>query len=387
MDIASNAQSGNSADFGLYEFQGGITQVLFLRLDGTLASRYFHFNEGLLDSYGHAAFDLIGVVDCTVSGNAGGSGDWSFDGAANHLVLLGNSFDNGGGGSHVVRILAGYKIVMSNNDVAGVGALGTHMLKQHAKEWAVAGAFNPGGVGTYTEHLVISNNSFDQDTAGANTNKQPIGLGVQDATVDERTRYVIFEGNWVKNALQGAQILMVWCSNITIRNNLIDATTNTGTGPELITVENRGSHPDPDKVWLYNNTVFSSRSMTEVFPIVMYAGTNIVARNNIAWCDAATSADMLFGTITASANSSDAQVNGTSPNFASATPSVAADFQLASNSYGVTAGAESVPVFDDFFWNVRNLGNMDIGFHAYTTGSLPESGGSTPLGSMLGGLG
>lgn len=64
-------------------------------------------------------------------------------------------------------------------------------IKLHAGPWATAGVANPGGVGTFTERVVIADNKII-----GGINPWTISLGPQAEAQDERVRDIIVERNW-----------------------------------------------------------------------------------------------------------------------------------------------------------------------------------------------
>lgn len=170
----------------------------------------------------------------------------------------------------------------------------------------------------------------------------------------------------------------------TIRNNLwIMSSADNEVGCINIQQWDAGASV-PDDIDIYNESIYSSSAQVINF-VVNNDGTNVTVRNCLAWEPNSTGAPtMTSGTVTASNNSSNAQIIADTPNSfvgsngdGTGTFTSRNHFKLLAGSYAVAGGSELPLVLDDYFGNIRNIANMDIGFHAFTQGSLP--GGEAPL--------
>ena len=371
MDIEFDGN--NLTGIGIIE-DGSVDQITLLRLNTHNLSWAYGFNDSILDFYQFNGpglgiqhlFDQIAVVDSTTSTI---KNVYSFYGAASRLMLMGNNFDNGAtaGGSHVIRITCTDKFALNNNTVTGA-KVADHNLKLHAMIWNQDSVCNPGAVGTFSQNIHIADNKF---IGGVEDWSQAIGP--EDSTVDERVRQVIVERNWFTGAAANQSLLKIWAKEVTVRNNLFNATGMT-TAHEAMHVEQRGpGQMVPTLVNVYNNTFFSSVADNDFAGVTIdNVATFVVVRNNLGYAPADTQHILTQGTggggvgtgqVVKTNNSSNGQVGnpGTNPNFTSATPSVPADFVIQTTSYAKNAGF-SVPVFSDFFGNPRPQGTIDIGF-------------------------
>jgi chitodextrinase len=361
MDLQIDGASRSTT--GIYE-DGGVDQVTLLRLDIHHLRWAIGFNDGILDYYnsngkpGHHVFDQIAVADCTTRNILG---VYSYYGAAKHFALLGNDFNNNGTGSHVVRITYTDTAAISNNTVTGASTT-EHNLKLQAMAWTQASVDNPGGVGTYSQSIVISDNKF----VGSGEQWSE-AIGPEDNAVDERVRQLIFERNWFTGSANNVTMLQIWSKETTIRNNLFDATGMGSHEPLYVTRRGGSGQMTPTDVWVYNNTFYSSDASNDFTAINLDSVvTNVTIKNNLAYAPNDSSHAFKAGNgasgVVATNNSTNAQVGSTSPGFASATPSVPADFKLNAGSYAINAGA-TVPVFSDFFLTTRpQNGLFEMGF-------------------------
>ena len=182
---------------------GGFNQFLALRLNIHDIWRGVAAGPSILDWWnnyghpGHTIFDQWAVVDSTMNAIPGCNSpgnyncDWRVYLAAKHSTVQGNYLDNQDtGGSHVLRSEYTGKGVFSNNTLARAGDFQL-AIKLHAGAWATAGVANPGGVGTYSEQVVIADNKII-----GGINPWTISLGPQDEAQDERVRDIIVERNW-----------------------------------------------------------------------------------------------------------------------------------------------------------------------------------------------
>lgn len=341
---------------------------------------------------------------------------WMIFASARRLAILGNTLGNTASttpmGSHTVRSSYTGKGVISNNTIARPGATGSGNLglKLHAPAWCDAGSLagslaNPAGscltfdttpraslpnyysynpantnlhpkwsaaeTDGYTEHVVVSDNKF----IGGGGPYQ-ITVGPQNINNDERVRDVIIERNWFTTASSNTQVpIVVEAREITVRNNICDLTGSLGA--QCVDVSpaahsgttNLSPEPRPNNIRIYNNTAYRAdvaNGSSFQFVRIDAAATNVTVKNNLIYATGVTSSwtphVITFspsGTTTIpglieSNNSTLEQMKNTPPGWASATPSVPADFNLTAGSYANAIGAGTiVPVWSDFFRTAR----------------------------------
>jgi hypothetical protein len=184
-----------------------------------------------------------------------------------------------------------------------------------------------------------------------------VTVGPENAQSNEKVRDLIVERNWFAPHPSQGVALMLWAQDVTVRNNIFNLT---GTGGRTgMVVERRGVEPPPANVHVYNNTFYSSSS-GGFFPIQFTEGAGMVAMNNLGYAPLATSRDMVSGSATVAANTSDAGIL-LPPGFVVLTPVAPLDFVLGALSPALNAGAP-VPVFSDFSRLDRPQGGaIDLG--------------------------
>lgn len=367
MDFEIDGSSVFSSDVSGVGASGGFNQFLALRLYIHDIWRGVAAGTSILDwwnnygSPGHTIFDQWAVVDSTITALPGCNSpgnyncDWRILLDAARVNIQGNSLDNQDtGGSHVIR--SGYvgKGVIANNTLARAGDFQL-AIKLHAGPWATAGVANPGGVGTYTEQVVIADNKII-----GGINPWTISLGPQDEAQDERVRDIIVERNWFTAGSASQLHMHINSSETTIRNNICDLTG--GAYHTCVSVSRWGITPAPANVRIYNNTFYSG-SAGDFVGVEIGTAAATVVRNNLASAPLASGPVMISGTGTGLIQSNNLLNNTPSALFVSATPSVPADFRLkALPNPARDTGFVSVPVLSDFFLLLRPQGSsLDIG--------------------------
>jgi FG-GAP-like repeat/PKD domain len=331
---------------------GTFNRQLILRCDFHDIGTAMMWDEDLLDYWnshgdpGNTVWDQIFIFDNTGVRITGGSPHYNLYVAAKHLAVMGNSFNNSGTGSHTVRVTYTDTAVFGDNTITG-GALGYDLFKMHAKNWNVAGVSNPGGVGTYTQNVVITDNKFIEYNEDL-----MVGIGPEDdgsTGGDERVRQVLFERNMLLGAHNGYTLYWAMSSDTTIRNNIFNAT-GMGTHEPLSILRRAAGLTTPNNVQVYNNTFYDADSGSDFTAInVDNKVTNVTLKNNLGYAPSDGSHKMLAGSggggLVTGNNSTNAQVGTPSFSFANSTPSAPADFRPTSG-YAVGGGA-SVPVWSD----------------------------------------
>jgi VCBS repeat protein/PKD domain-containing protein len=361
MDLELDGLS-NPASIGI-DTDGTISQFTMLRMNIHHTHDNVLFNRSILDwhnthgSPGHTLFDQIAIVDSNIHHAIGGvSGGYLIFAAASRFSVLGNVIIDSTAASHAVRITHANRAVISNNAI-GKPATGMHALKLHAEGWTTVGVSNPGGVGTYTERMVISDNHFiGFDPAWT------VAIGPQDSVSDERLRNIVVERNWFEAGAGQQVALILWAIETTIRNNIFDL--SGALFHTAVVVGVRGIEPPPREVRVQNNTVYSASAADFVGVEVQSAASNVTVQNNLASAPIASSPTLLLNKGAIGVVSSNNLLNNAPGTlFVNPTPAVPADFKLkALPNPARNTGLATVPVYSDFFGVRRpQQGVMDRG--------------------------
>jgi len=351
---------------------GGFNHFLALRMNIHEARRGITAGASILDWWnthgdpGHQAYDDWAIVDSTLTNLAvcdenSGNCDWRVELDGKHISIQGNLLDGMSQtttvGQHVLRSGFINKGVISNNNIRRAGR---QVIKLHAPGWTGNSVNNPGGIGTYTEKVVISDNQI----AGT-TNPWTVTLGPQDQYNDERVRDVIVERNWF-TAGSGVSIhTQLFASQTTIRNNIFDMTGGNQHQGINVTIwgGSGGGAPAPTDNRIYNNTFYSSSSGDFTAINIDSTAVNLTARNNLGSAPNASGRTMISGTGSGLIQSNNLLNNTPSALFVNAAPSVPAHFVLkALPNPARDTGASNIPVLSDLFLIRRpQNGQIDIG--------------------------
>ena len=379
MDLDLNGMGGTAT--GGTGASGGTTQVTVLRLTyrnmrtsiGFALDPINYLNN--YDIYGGKperairTIDQVAVVDSTVI--PGPNTVYSGYNSGNRMAFMGNYFDNGGyaGGSHITRWTYLNKAVISNNTFSSPG--GDRLaIKLHAPYWNASnedGIPNPAATQPnnssnspsnystfaagdgYSKHIMISDNKLT-DAA----NPYSVTLAPQNLWSDERIKDVIVERNWWVANTVSSIALYISATNISVRNNIFNLS-NGSNSQTAIKVLKAGIVPTSDQINIFNNTIYTSYAVPagqfvgiQLNPLV----TNISVANNLAYAPNANGPVMIkndcgASCLTLANNSTDLQVKGTSPGWASLPPSTPDHFKVLSG-YALSSST-SVPVYSDFF--------------------------------------
>ena len=359
---------------------GGFDEVTILRCDMHDIEYGLHLSGDELDANFPSShvWDNLCVQDCTIINliaaiGTNGAYIWS-----TNFSWMGNHVDQRGGAEHGLRTPYLSKFVISNNTHEGQPAT-KHSLTIRGPTWTGFGTLI--SANSYTEIGIISGNKFM-----GNLGDWTVTLEPQNSTSDERLRKIIVEQNWWTYSTGTQLALKIEASDVTVRNNLCNSTGGLAhIGFEVMHVDVTGN-PVPDVVRFYNNTFYSSSTDNDFECIVNDAGTNVTAYNNLGYAPSDTLHRFSTGTITASNNSTTAQIGGAGsvdPSFVSATPTVPADFKIQTGSYAKNAGI-SKPNYTDFFKIYRPQGaSYDIGFAEFDVGTLAPWESVVSLPSIL----
>lgn len=356
MDLRIDGKShrGRSA----VKAEGGASQVTLLRMDLSEVRNGILFSSSVLDWHnrtpaaaGHRLWDQIAVVDSTTSEIVGTSGAYSAYVSATRLALLGNSFDNGGGGEHTVRLPSVVFGVVGHNNFRGQGraAGGKHALTLRA---AVHGSSGVEG-GHDSQWVVVSDNRFH----GAEGSDWTVTYQPQ-AAADERVVDVVTERNWFI-AGPGTQFsLVLFARNQTVRNNLFDLSGGRSHGGILI---HDGLTVGSRAISIYNNSFRSTDSSKDFVALLARPeAAEVVARNNLAHAPGVAQARMLSGPIIAASNSSDTQVRSSPSPYAGADATGLAAWQPSAGGHAIGAGSPA-PVHSDFNARPRPIAPQHLG--------------------------
>ena len=200
-----------------------------------------------------------------------------------------------------------------------------------------------------------------------------IGINPANATPSDSQRDIIVERNMI---VRGS--VHMGGDSITVRNNIFYsdlASMFSATG------SNYGDIPGslrPNNLYIYNNSIYTL--VTATSESILYnatsginSATNVTLKNNVVYAPASTTSVVIGGlgtpTITASNNTTNAQLKNTDPLFAVNPPVNPADFKPTGASYaigsnnacsGLPCATSSVPLWTDFFGATRTS-SYDMG--------------------------
>jgi hypothetical protein len=206
--------------------------------------------------------DIVGMVDCELRENTGGSGQNIIYGFGSRLFLAGTTLWDSTDGEHVLRLARITDSVVSNS-LLGMAPSPRHLVKIHAE------------TGFDTERLVFS----DCRLYGEGGTDWPIDFGPKNDTSDERLKDVIFERNFVMCEVGVTSGLNMRGTDMVARNNVFIA--RTGTDLYFIGIGQRGIEPPPLRVKLSHNTVYALDG-TARFAIIGAECDEVSAYNNLA---------------------------------------------------------------------------------------------------------
>lgn len=351
---------------------GGINQVTLLRLNMHDVHNGLMMDASTLDfakasNPAHTMWDQWALVDSTTTNILGVSSALSVYASSWRFMLMGNSFNNNGGGEHTVRLPSIVGGVISNNTMQGQGSAagGKHAFTLRAD---VHGS--PGVEGGHdTQRVVVSDNKF----LGTSGSDWTVHYGPQ-GSVDERIYDVITERNWyvAGGGGTGTQVgLVIAAREQTIRNNLFDTTG--GRSHDAILVHD-GFTVGSNQVRVYHNTMYSNDVDNDFAGVdVRSNAQNVAVRNNLAYAPTDTQHRMVAfasapnAIVLESGNSTNAQIGGAGvvdPQFTTTPPTTPGHWKPQGGSYANAGGDATVPVWSDFFRVARPLMNAARGFGA-----------------------
>ncbi|MBB6479253.1 PKD domain-containing protein [Spirochaeta isovalerica] len=364
MDLHLSDSSKTNGSFGgATAFQ----KILFLRLqiDGfniPLAWTFWNNPDQNLQA------DQMAVVSCDLSS---GATNIMYVGSE-RLALLGNNARDADL-SHVVRVWQSYQGIISHNMFSGsslTSSAGRHALKLHGPSESIIYSSGWDHLGFRTEFSIISDNIF------GSSGPAPIAIKAQNDQEDERLSNIIFErnlysaeyGNPSPASIPPQAIYTFHAQQLTVRNNIIDATGYGSDDFDGIMISSSGVVPVPVDIWIYNNTIYKpDMPLWGRRGITIDAGVeSAIIRNNLVSFPGTINGSVLINDNGVNTIKSNNLLNGTiyfvDPENISP---LLRSFDLKLNSYSaIDQGLYINSIFDDFSGGSRPQGNaFDIGAH------------------------
>ena len=372
MDIEVDGQSGSAY---VSNADGGMNQLLFLRVNAHDVATGYNFSEDLLSYWnadvnpaknGHTLWDQLAIVDCTVQRvmNAVPTGGriGIFASATRH-ALMGSVIDPETGGEHAVRYPYLSRAVVQNNNLLGPAPT-KHALTIRGADQAKTGALV--GVGMQSEFVVVSGNTLQSDQADWTMTVAPT-----NTSLDERISDVVVESNYFHGSNMDYALVTRGCvKRLTVRNNIANVSGGSAwAGAFAASGSTSAGAPQSEDFVAYSNTVYRSDACTALVVVALGANAkNYSISNTLVYAPNATTVTIASGAIDSGLvvglNSSESQAKSTSPLFTSLPSALAnqlsaTDFVPGSGSYAKDAG-QYAPVFFDFA-NATRTGTFDLG--------------------------
>jgi hypothetical protein len=312
----------------------------------------------------HPLWDQVFIVENTVNGLAGGTGDTGYNSvfaAGKRIAFLGNNYDNQDQGEHGIRTMMTIGGVYSNNTLQNIAKVG---MTLRASDFPGEPWLPPS---TYSGLAVVSNNVLCGDTFVAATSNNSDGTG--------RTQNWIIERNYCTDAVAASSNYLGFYDGTlcSIRNNVIDLSgNNSATGGVGVNVAQDSAYTVfPSLVWVYNNTFYRSTNVnaaTTSTPFLLASGvTGSFVRNNLVYQPAVSDNAKARAVIDAGSgntvsnntvNGADTRVN---PQF-SGPLTTPLGFAIAVASYATNGGTAVFPATSSDFFNGRDsAGSVRIG--------------------------
>jgi hypothetical protein len=348
----------------LYMHHGG--QLLFLSPD-----IYTYYNsQADVSKHGHTLPAGIAIVDTQYQTMIGDGTEFNKHHIAyvgmHRALMLGNVWNNTEAGEHIFRLPFVQRTLIAHNELTNTRST-KHLIKLHAQE-GLASLVTPAGNGQ-SKYVTIADNYLT--SAKGNW---LVSTGPQNTTSNEVVQDIVIERNDVHFGGESTTAFDLRGSNHTVRNNTVIMTGSPFAGTVAVFAP-RGIEPPPDNNRVYNNSAFRSDTPGFVFVNAAGTATNTSMYNNLASAPNASSATLTSGsgTITQSNN-----LITNAPGWVAASPTTALQFDLASTSSSIDAGA-TVPVFDDFEEAPRPQGSArDRGAFEYIPATLLSYGSFEP---------
>jgi len=335
--------SSSNTDSELFRADNTVNNLLLLRLKARNFYRFVSIATDVLDYYGSTIHKNIFVVENDFQGS---SSHGSYV-AAEGLAYMGNRLKDSPN-SHVLRITYANPVVISNNSFLGGSGPSHHLLKFHSLSPELDNYTH-----TYSSsgQFVIADNIVNHGSQG----NWAFALGPQSSSGNrpENVRTGIIERNHFTSGANTQMLLMLWTSEVTVRNNLFD---QTGVD-NAIQISRRNQEDAPHDNSVYSNTFYSANSGNSVKSIVIDSvASNTSIRNNLVYTSGG-SGSVFSG----SAVHSDNLV------MAGLSQSNASRFLPVGKALG---GAAHAMVLDDYENKLRPRSAQDIGAYQ-KNGALP----------------
>jgi hypothetical protein len=366
MDISLFDPSKQNGSFGGAE---SFNKWLFLRLkvDGfDVPIGWSTWNDPLGDTH----VDLMGIVSCIFENCAVNVGYVGSE----RLMILGSVFRNASE-SHVLRIWQCYKGIVAHNQISGSSIdsnTGRHALKFHGPSESQIATTEWSHLNKRTQFSIIADNVF------GSSGPWPVTVAPQDDWSDERLSHIIFERNQYfsdfgipsSQSLQPADIFSFNGNNITIRNNIIDAS-STGSYFTGIWIRKNTIAPVPTQVEIYNNTIYKYADPNgQIWNGIAIRDTigTVIARNNLVMFPYVCAGHFAVYNLSPNTEYTNNCLNSTitflDPDN---TNPLERSFELHSNSISAINMGFTVPsVHNDFAGTFRPVGDAyDIGAYEY----------------------
>jgi hypothetical protein len=392
MDLALDAHDGTghplnvgtATTTAIGNRTGTFDQMLILRVDCSYLNNGFSYSGSILQSNDHT-WDQITLQDSTTFHLEGQGGNSAFM-AAKRMAILGNSFDNDGGAEHNFRSMYWNKLVISHNRFANPNTTKANITLR-APNYNEVDALV--GLNAWSEYAFVSDNEMTGSGASLSVGTY-VDSGQGDG--DHRMRHTIFERNWWHDQPGSTGLMNIDTDYATVRNNIF----NSLGGSRAVNLSaNNNPLYNAGISWVYNNSVFTTYpgdAWGDWVPLrILTNYGSATFANNLVYSPNATgnvyipSVSVPSGPVTISSNSTSTQAKGSSGNpFPVSSPTLISDFIPTTGSYALNYSTTTVPVYRDFYGNLRS-GRSDIGAFilnsSFTDLVPPFLGESTPIGS------
>jgi chitodextrinase len=306
--------------------------------------------------YTHATWDGLYMHDSTIYDlYTSASGPNAFFGNAKHAAMIGNNIDNNTHGEHGIRFQYANRVVIEHNTIQGI-APGKTNLTIRGTDYAGNTTEHPGAI---SEKIVISDNKM---IGGASVGM--VGFGPENGVIDERGQDIIFERNFLLCSSTTQNTILVSQPDVTLRNNVLNFP-GPSAGGFAFGIQPSGIVPNPDRVHIYNNTVYHAGSSTNNWTLLWVSSNNDTSpydqtmpgsvfqlKNNLLYAPYRQVGYLsMFGNYNGSVATTTQSNNTvdpiTDPYFAVAPPVILSDYTPSLASYARNAGT-SIPVWSDF---------------------------------------
>ena len=356
---------GNGHDnLGVYG-AGAFTRMTFLRTrieDVSFgvqmsASVLNGLNGGIpyADPLHHDLWDEFYVVDSAVVGITGdnASGHNGLIMSGRRIAVIGNLIDPVGGGEHGMRIQKADRCVVQHNTIQNIAATKTNMTIRGG-EWNGDDTIL---AGEYSEKNVVSWNHFVGGLSGG-----MCGCGPQYSGARERGRNMLWEYNWYRGSTANVNAQTIAQPDCTFRFNMITL----GQGG-FLKMEKSIDVPAPTGLEVYGNSAYTPQTGSFAFvdsaigvggggeDVPVAGSIDVFAANNLAYGPNISASAVMFQNIYGSAtfttpagsNTTNAQITGTNPLFATTPPTAPAHFKPQAGSYAIGSGYKAPGAYVD----------------------------------------